>query len=340
MTILNRGTVDIGRTLEAVLQRCMGQWGNGRLLVKTQPLPDGSDGPDAVLPAGSFAIPIVNGASLDEGTVYVKKNQATIVSPGKGFSDSGGDWTITAAGVVVDVETLQGGEQVNQVAGTLYRWDEPVPGIEEQSVLSTDVTGGDFSSDRIRQVRQLRQLEKADQLELYQGKVSAYPAVVIAWAGSAPSDGPMQTSPGPRTARTASQTMLYRTTWMLFVITSALESNNDRRRQGQRLVDDLLEVLADCQTARELRVSTAPGIEVLDSNPFATNARVYVDLIRFATHTALRRRPQDEVFSPWLTTRFVNELGDQARLPALQMPDESMGMPPNGEEPDDGELSD
>jgi hypothetical protein len=322
MTIAAPTIVDVGRSLEAVLQRCMGSWANGQLTVRTR-----NGGPNVTLKAGSFAIPIISGteSELESGTVYVKRNPATWVRGEKGLSGSGGDWEITAAGTTVDVESLQGGESVNQPTGTLYRWDEPIDGIEETSECVTAVSGGNFAANRLRQVVQYRQLKTGEPQELFQGNLGQFPAASLAWAGSTPSDGPMQTSPGPRTSRAQANTMLYRTQWVLFVISSNYQSSNRRLREGLLLVDDLLHVLADCKTARELRVSTAPGIEILSADPFAANARVYVDTIRFATHTALKRRPQDETFSPWLLTRtrtFTPEQGGSE----IALPDQTFAQ--------------
>jgi hypothetical protein len=331
VTVSNPSIVDLSRALEAVFQRVMGNFGTGQLLVKTAVDPvSGLPGPDVVLPRGAFAIPVLDGGEVENAIVYVKRNPATYIEPAKGLGGSGGDWTITAAGTLVDVETLQGGEQVNQVAGVRYRWDAPRPGIEATSVLQTDVTGGDFASNRVKLVRQLRTMKSADQVALITGKVSSYPALVLGWGGMSPTDGPMQTKPGPRTARANQVSMLYRITWKLFVLSSTLESDTRRLRQGMTLVSDLLEILADCESARELRVSTSPGIEILNAQPFETNPRVNVDTIEFATSTALQRRVQPEVFSPWLTSHFTNEMGDQNRAPAIKMPDQKTGIPDDG----------
>lgn len=327
--IVNTQIVDNARAIEAVLQRCMGSWANGQLLVKTQPLADNAPGPDVLLKPGSFAVPIVNGSEENAGTVYVKRNPATWFPGTQGMNGTGGQWTITAAGTIVDVESLQGGEMPNQETGTLYRWDEPIPGIEEQSECATALSGANFASGRLMQIEQYRQLGSADATELFAGNVSTYPSAVLAWAGLAPSDGPMQSSPGPRTARTATQTMLYRNTWFLFVITSNLESKDTRVREGMRIVSDLLEVLADCQSARELRVSTAPGIEIMGAEPFKANPRVYIDLIKFATHTSLKRLPEPETFSPFLASRYVNQTPAQGSADPLALPDETTAVPPN-----------
>jgi hypothetical protein len=321
--------VEIGRALEAVIQRVMGHHAEGKLFVR-------SLSGEQVLERGRFAIPIVNDAQLNEACVYVKRNPATYTPPANGLAGSGGDWTITEAGVLVDVETLQGGPQTNQVAGTLYRWDLPVPGIEEQSPAGTDIAGGTQLPQGIMQLRHLRELKTGAQEELFAGRVATYPAAILCWAGTTPSDGPMQSSPGPRTSRAASNAMLFRTKWFLFIASSVLTSSDQRVRQGLQLVSELLEILQDCQTARELRVSTAPGIEILDAGPHAANQRVYIDLIQFATHTALRRKPADETFSPWLALHHVNELGGHETEPPIKLPDQIAPIPEDGLEP--GEL--
>jgi hypothetical protein len=297
-------SVDNARALEAVLARLMGTYATGQLTVS-------STGATGTVPAGACAIPI-DGGLVEEASVYVKKNPATIEADG-----SGGDWPVTSAGVAVSVEALQGGPVANRAGGISYRWDPPLAGIEATSPSAgAGLTGGAFSGAYagLRFVRHYKQIAAGSIDELFRATLgNEYPAAVLAWAGGAPLDGPMVASPGPRTARVGRGKLLWRNTWHLFVITTRLDSEGERRREGEALRDNLLEILFDARSARGvLHVSSDPGVEILSADVFRVTPTSYVDLIQFTTRTTLQRTPEAVAGNPWEKTRYVAETEVQA----------------------------
>lgn len=322
------GTVANSRAIEAVLQRLQGPSAVGQLLVR-------STDATGFVPWGSFAIPEVKGQAIDAATVFVRPNPATLDANG-----NGGNWSVTQAGTLVDVESLQGGIRPNLAPGTLYRWDDPLDGIEEASLSPAGVAGGAFGETEpgfggeLRFVGQFKQLNKVDSQQLFAAQAFDFPAAVLTWESTTPSDGPMQSSPGPRTTRVGSLRMIYRHVWALFIITSRSDTEGERRREGERLRDGALEILADCVSARGLWVSMSPGVEVLEARVGAVTPTSYVDVVRFATHIVVRHRPAPAVYNPWEYTRIQVQAAAAPPQPQILLGDVTAKMNPPPPDPD------
>lgn len=308
------GTIANSRAIEAVLARLQGPPAQGQLLVHSLDA-------TGTVPMGACAIPEVNGGLFEEGTIFVRRNPAT----------DDGSWPVVQGGTLVEVESIQGGEHVNLPGGTVYRWDAPLEGIELVSTAeSTGLTGGTRSEAlaALRAIRQYKSLSALSVEEFFRAQAACeYPAAVLAWAASAPLDGPMAAAPGPRSARVARGRMLFRHTWIIYLITSRLDSEGQRRREGERLRDDVLQILIDATGARsgQLRVSTDPGIEILSASVAKITPTSYVDRIEFATRVVLERRKEAESFGPWLSTRLRQQTAEQAGAP-LDLPDARFPM--------------
>lgn len=322
------GTVDNSRAIEAALARLQGPSAAGQLLVH-------STAATGEMPWGCFAIPTVANAAIDAATIFVKPNPATLDAKG-----NGGNWPILQAGTLVDVESVQGGERPNLPAGTVYRWDEPVAGIELTSSSPAGMSGGAFGESEpgfggtLRFVGQYKQLTKPDTEALFRAQTFDFPAGVLSWESSSPSDGPMQSSPAPRTTRVGSLKMIWRHVWTLCLITSRLDTEGERRREGERLRDDVLECLADCKSARGLWVSMSPGIEMLEARVLAISPTSYVDVVRFATHIVVRHRPAPAIYHPWETTRITVSKATTPPAPAINLGDVTADMDPQDDDED------
>lgn len=303
-------TSDIARGILAALQPLMGLTAEGSLNVQ-------ATGVDVPLPAGSVALPVVDGAILDDGAVYATKNPAT----------ADGSWTVTAAGVTVPVEALHGGTPANLPLGTQYRWDPPVAGVEPLSASSVAVTGGSFSGalGGILAARHYKDLgEQADASAFFRAQLAHFPGVVLSWAGSTPLDGANAARPGPRSSRVGRGKVLYRHSWLLWIVTSRLDSSSQRTREGDILRDDIMEVLTEARCVRGVfQVSNSPGLEILEARPFAVTPTSYVDLLRLGTTNTLRRRDA-ATYNDWLTTRIRQQTaaqeGEKINLPDITVP--------------------
>jgi hypothetical protein len=182
------------RAIEAALQRLQGPPATGKLTVK-------ATGADLLLHPGTIALPIDGGAIDPSAAVYVRPNPLT-----ESDADNPGAWTIPAAGVLVDVEAIQGGPRSNKDGGTSYRWNPPLAGLELVSVAeAAGIAGGAYSGAfaGLRQFSHLKALTFEAGQGLFRSQTFDYPAAVLAWAGTVPLDGPQASSPGPRTARVA-----------------------------------------------------------------------------------------------------------------------------------------
>lgn len=306
------GTSEIARGLVAALQPLTGPAAKGQLLVR-------ATGADVQLEPGRLAIPFPRGSLREDAAVFVRRNPAT----------QDGAWTVTAAGTPVDVEAVLGGPVGNQPAGTEYRWDPALEGMEAVSSSSAPgVQGGAFHEAfaTLRQVRRYKQLDRATAGKFFAAQVAQYPAACIAWESTTPLDGPMAAAPAPRAARVGSGRFLFRHTWLLWIITSRLDSDLARTREGDVLRDDLLSLLLDSRSARDkaFRLSVEPGIQILEARVFQVTPTSYVDLIRFATTAALQHC-SSATYNDWLTTRLRLQTAEQAGS-KLDVPDITIPM--------------
>ncbi len=310
-------TVDLARAICAAIQPLTGPAAAGKLLVH-------STGPTGTVQAGAMAVPVRAGSLEEAGVVFVQKKA--------GVAD--GSWAVTSSGVLVDVQAINGGPIGNGDPGGPYRWAPTLTGIEATSAADgSGVTGGSFLAVApLRQVRQYKQLTKADLVEFFQAQLSDFPAVAIAWEGLQPLGGSMGSSPGPRTARAGTDVVLYRNTWLLFVVTSRLDTEIERRTEGDALRDAIVQRLHQRIAARGLRVSMAPGAEVLDARVFKVTPTSFVDVIRIGTSIALQFQ-HEEAFNDWLRTRIVEETAVGADGLRINIVDTKVPMPPNGTVP-------
>lgn len=309
------------RAIQARLGGLMGTFAAGTLRVR-------SEGPTGFVPAYSFAIPVARGALLDEGTVFVPSNRDT----------PDGSWPVTSSGTEVPVQALQGGPIGNQPPGTIYRWDDPLPGIEVTSVADNGLSGG-VPSPAFAAPRQLiyyKQLSPGGLEDLFRAQAHHYPALVLCWERSAPLDGPMAAAPGPRAGRTGPGKRRYRHNWFIYVVTSRQDGEHKRSRESDTLRQDVMNWLTDAQKARGLWLSSAPGTEVLEATPFRVSPNVYVDLVRFQT-IYTQRLVVDGEFNDWLRTRIrqdmpLGEDGEPLHVPDITVP---MDLEAQGDESDE-----
>jgi hypothetical protein len=323
-------TISNARAIEAALQRLQGPPAAGKLLVKPEPLPDGSPGPDVVLPVGACALPLDGNGIEPRAAVYVRPNPA---NPAEDSGDR--TWTVTAAGTLVDVEAVQGGDHTNRAGGTSYQWDPPLVGVESVSVTdASGIAGGSFSGAfaGLRQFAHLRTIDFDPGQGLFESQTFDYPAAVLAWAGISPLDGPLAAAPGPRTARTRSGAMLYRQSWFLYLATSRLDRSGLRSEEAATLLDDVLGVIVwACRIRdRSFIVSGEPGAQIQNARPFRVLPTVYVDAVTIETSFVLERNPEPRAYHDWLRTRLRQQVPPGGQLPLIDLPNAIVPMPPNG----------
>lgn len=304
-------TITNERAIQALLQVLMGPPASGELTVR-------STGATGTVPAQACLIPIDTGELDEEAMVFVQPNPAT----------EDGSWPVTSGGTAVQVEALQGGARGNRASGAEYRFDPPLEGIEAVATTPTGLTGGVASGafGALAQLRLYRNLEQETFKSLLFAQLGDFPGAVLAWESTMPLDGPMAARPAPRQARAGTGKFWFRHSWMLFLVTSRLDTEAQRRREGAALRDALLALLLDRRGARGFRVSMSPGIEILSAAPYRTTPTSYVDLVRFACTVTLESRPLTAEYNPWLTTRIRQQTPSQGANPPLDLPDYTIDM--------------
>lgn len=314
--------VDNARAIEAALQRLQGPAASGKLLVK-------ATGADVKLRSGTIAYPQVGGQEKRAAGVFVKHVPTA-------QKDADDFVTVTSSGVLVDVEAVQGGSQANVEGGASYRWDPAVEGLELLSVSdSSGVSGGDFYGTYagLRQFSHLKSINFDPRQGLFASGTFDYPAAILAWGGFEPLDGPQAASPGVRTARVAADgRMIYRFSWLLYVVTSRLDGAEARSDEAATLLMDVCAVLADARRIRDRAfiVSMEPGAQVQSARPSVVTPTSYVDVVTLQTQVVLERRPEPRVYSDWLRTRARLQTGEQPPGVELNVPDATFPMLPNG----------
>lgn len=304
-------SVYFARAITGALQPLTGPAAAGQLLVH-------STGATGTVKAGAGAFPIVDGSLCEEGQVFVTENPAT----------EDGAWPVTSSGTLVPVEALSGGPAGNTAAGTVYRWGPPLEGIEATSESSAGLSGGSFLTGPavLRSLRSYKQIAAADVQTFFRAQLHDYPGALLAWESTAPFGGAMGSSPGPRTARLGQDAVAYRHTWLLYLVTSRLDSEQARRTEGDTLRDLVIDQLHQRQTARGLYLSNSPGVEILEARVMAVTPSSYVDVIRFSTNVVLKRKVL-ETFNDWLRTRLRIQTEEQAGQ-VVDLPDITIPMPP------------
>jgi len=293
----------------------MGNYATGTATVK-------STAAEGTVPGGTYAYPIIDGSLDPDLLVVVARNADT----------TDGSWPVTSSGTSVGIEAVLGGTGGNLPAGTELRWHPVLDGIEELSrVAAPGLTGGTFSEayGALRCFRQHKDFDSKEAAEaLFFARVPTTPAAVLSWEATIPGGGSTVASVGMNPSRGGRGKQVYNHTWQLFLCTSRFDSEDLRRREGQALLDNLLEQLTDRSAWRGFGISGPQGIQVLEARLQAITPESYVDLIRFTTSFTLVRRDA-RTFNPWLKTHLrLHKPADEALEPTeLDLVDSEIDMP-------------
>jgi len=305
-------TLTASRGIQALLAHLQGNVARGSAMVR-------STGLSGSVPKGAFAVPVINGQTREDALVFVRPNQAT----------ADGSWFVTSGGAEVDIESVQGGTHVNLPAGTELRWIPALSGVEARSLVVGAMTGGDRSGP-LRQVRYFKDLGGQQQARaLYNASVTDYPAVLLAWDSSIPADGSSQAFYGPNATRPGRGVRVWRHEWAIHLITSRLDTADERTREGDQLRDYMCRLLTDRVAVRGLRVSLDPGTQMMGAKLLMVTPTVYVDEITFGTAYTLSKYqlPDDPEPQVWSWTRMQGVLPAQAPTQSeINLPDQTVPM--------------
>lgn len=290
-------TIMVTRGIQALLQVLQGNYSSGTVTMT-------ATGDDVEVRAPVFGIPIVDGAEDESRLIKVEKN---------GAADTG-YWTVTSGGIDVNVQSVQGGAHVNLAEGTEIRWDPPMAGIELLgTVAAGGLTGGTRSTafGALRQVRHYKDRGNQTALQFFQSQVADYPAALLTWDSTTPADGSAIPGIGADSTRIGNGKRMFAHNFELGVITSRRDGADIRRKEGDQLRDDLLELLTDRVSYRNCPISTGRGLQITEARFVAVTPTVNIDLIRFSCQYALVRR-EARTFNDWLKTRLqIERPGDE-----------------------------
>ena len=218
--------------------------------------------------------------------------------------------TVTAAGTAVNVLSVYGGGAVNLPEDTELRWVPGITGIEPTCTVTTAFTGG-TQADGFGVVRSLRMYEQirngSPEEDLWRAKADAFPALVLIWDSSEPSE-PISRA-GQR----------FRENWTLAVVSSRLENDDLRRAEGLSVLQQARGLLVGRHAVDGESFSGPPGIEIGRARRIVTKNSSYVYALAFTTVSTMERS-DDRVFQPWLVTRYDMDTGAD---PAVEVVDDA-----------------
>lgn len=307
----------------------MGLRAAGTALVK-------ATGGAVVLPAGSYAAPIVRSSVV--GSAQSQIDHARLLKVG-----ALPDWTVPytrvnpPADVLIDpiadpdgtsvpVYSMLGGSMHNGAAvgglatGTGLQWDPPIPGIEPVSSLSTDMTGGtDFT--RAGALKRLVRFDKLGleslslkggtplQAQAWRAKIGDFPAGVLILMGTRKAESGGRGKP------------LHYLKWRLLVLTSSVGPTEERVQDGDATLDWAAGLLENCGEV-DGQAFSIPRIEIGDSNLLVADDAMNVHHIDFTT-CATFDRLEPRTFAAWTSSDY-----QLLTMPSAEYPDPADALTP------------
>jgi hypothetical protein len=275
--------------LQALFQPLLGDYSSGNVTVSTK------GATPYQLSPGAFAVPVVKDCRMDDAELVVKPNTAT----------ADGTWTVTQAGIVVPVESLQGGEQVNLDAGTACQWgpDDTIA-LNDAVVAAGGLVGGSAYDDfgMLAQFKNYKDLgRQPDSKSFFAAKLGRYPAAVLSWSSTTPADSSNAYDIGSDSTRAGKTTRMFVHGFELMLITARLSSEDYRRREGDVIRDRCVDMIQDRMVWRDLPLCSGPkGLQISDARLLAVTDSAYIDVIRFGAMFGKRRKDW-MTGNPWRT---------------------------------------
>jgi len=256
-------------------------------------------GADVIIPANTYAFPVIGGQAFQQRVLKTDFNPAT-----REPHQTGGDWTVTRAGTLVTFKSNVGGSTMNFDGGSLLRFSPPIPGIEDDIVVNAPgFTGGTLGL--VRDVLQHDDFPTADQARAtLQGKVGHFPAIVLAWVKSTPIEG-RTAGISQGATRKGRSARAYFENLILYVVSTDASSIELRRAIALNIKDAVIGLLNDYKRNFDGEMLTAmgTGIEVLDSDRLPRIESATTIAMQLRT-IAVGEKTSHAEFSPWLLTKY------------------------------------
>lgn len=256
-------------------------------------------GPDVKLPANSYAVPIVKGQGFDQKRVKVDWNPDTALA-----HQMGGDWTVTSAGTLVTFKSNVGGSQMNFPSGSQLRFIPPVPGVNPVCVIQEPgFTGG--TSGIVKSVTQFDDFPNTDAAQAsLEGKLGAFPAIVLAWMRSTPVEGRTAGLAQGQT-RKGRDVRFYFDNFAMYVIASNSQSGEQRRALALNIKDTVMDLLGDYNRNfdGEYMAFAGTGIEIIDVNRVPRTENTMIIMVTMRT-ISVRKRVEFRSFNKWREVQY------------------------------------
>lgn len=297
----------IARAVLGQISPLTGTRGTGSVTVEND-----TDDP-IVVPKNMYLLPIRGTELADDLVFKTAPNPVTIEEHGVG-----GDWTIPPHDeLAIGIRSNLGGARHNLEAGTVFRWDPPLSELGAECELVADITDGADKADdpKVQRAVYYEDLSSARvQDDLFKGRLSQLPGVLLSWEGSTPLEG-RASGANQGSTRPQDTVRIFAENYRLFVIVAEYSSDKRRRGSGLRVVQALTRLLTDQVQTRDYETLTNLGsLEILARSRFSRDDRHYVYTIPFRVNRSMKRL-EERTFTPWLKTRT------QAALPGRIAPE-------------------
>lgn len=315
----------LGRALLSQLTTMTGE--RARLVARVTATTD-----PVLLKPNTYAYPI-RGTGHDSILFKAEPNPATA----QPFFQ-GGEWTIEPAGTEVMFQAYAGGARFNLPAGTKLRLD-PVPdGLEPDAVVTVAGSGGSSSLEHVQHLAFFDDLPNEIEAALAQAKISAFPAIILAWLSTTPIEG---RSAGIRQGASRKQrgVRINFENFALFAVSSKAWSLEERRRVGFKVLEEATGLLTDRKVNDdgEILASLGTGVDIQGRARYQRVEGSFVFLAQVRCTSTMSVVNLNQAFAPWKTTRTRTEYptGHAPPPDPLYGPDTLEPMPqPEDDEPE------
>lgn len=261
-----------------------------------------STGADFIMPKNVYMAPVKGHGILQNYLFKVAENPDT----------EDGSWTITAAGVEVDLVSNIGGARFNQKQGTEFVFVEDPPGlagaIEPGIEAVSDFTGGD-NSGPLQDMVFYEDLETQERArDFFDAKMGNFPAIMVAWNSTEPLEGrTFGASKG--STRAGRRSIIQREVFQLYIVTSKKESDAIRRRIGMSIMEDATVLLVDTMQSPDGECLNVfgNGMDINQRSRAARGPNSYVYVINLRVTVNLQRQ-EFRQFNPWILMHYEHLL--------------------------------
>lgn len=257
-------------------------------------------GPDVVLPKNTYLLPIISGEAND--------HKLYKVAPSTGDS---GSWLIPGAGELsVDVVSNIGGGQQNLPAGSRFRFDPPLPGLNQDVVLDAPITNGTnvrsalFGATAgqealLKRMVFWQEMQSAEAgHEFFTAQSGDFPALLMIWTRSVPLQG-RTTGGNQGNTRAGRGQRIFREGFECYIGAGSLSAATVRRNEAMSAMQAATRLLSDSQLNVDGEaLSTVAGIEITSRAFAVADQQHYIYQFGFEAN-ATYERVERRTFGPW-----------------------------------------